>query len=169
MFDFFLNKLDSWTKVQEIQQCKNFKKKRKKNTTHQSIRSLEATYQRRRSDFLFMILLVWGSWMNFLSSNDIKQLSKQSQVRTKPFISPKSIRPPPSNFPVSKKSITTNNDDIIHEFWIGFLFFHNFSSAVALWQFVFEVFRQATGFRNDWSLTQWIILLGCSKQDCKYK
>lgn len=155
-------------KLKKHNSAKTLKKRKKHNTSVH--RSLEAKYQRRRSDFLFMILLVSGSWMNFLSSNDIKQLSKQSQARLKPFISFKSTRLPPTNFPVrKKKSITTNNDDIIHEFWIRFLFFRNFSSSIVLWQLCLK-FSDKSLWIPKWLKFDWINHFPwLYEKDCKNK
>lgn len=111
------------------QKLKSNKNAKTLNITHQSIRSSGAKYQRRRSDFLFMILLVWGSWMNFLSSNDIKQPSRQSQARTKTFHPAKSIMPPPSNFPVNQK--INNHKQWQHYSWVLNRVFY-FSQLLAL-------------------------------------
>lgn len=51
--------------------------------------------------------------MNFLSSNNIKHLSKQSQNLS----SPQSIRLPLSNTPANQKINMINNNTIIHEFF----------------------------------------------------
>lgn len=59
--------------------------------------------------------------MNFLSSNNIKHPSKQSQMCTN-LSSPQSIRLPLSNSPANQKINMINNNKIIHEFVLFFFF-----------------------------------------------
>lgn len=114
--------------------------------------------------------------MNFLSSNDIKQLSRQSQVCTKTFHPPKSIRPPPSDFPVNQK--INSHKEWQHYSWILNRVFY-FSQLLApcrtqtifVWSFPKSKFRfwkqQWCGF--DWkNKFPWMYKKRYCKKHCKY-
>lgn len=106
--------------------------------------------------------------MNFLSSKDIKQPSRQSQKRTKTFYPPKSIRPPPSNFPVNQK--INNHKQRQHYSWILNQVFY-FSQLLVLSHadnFCLKFSRKASSDcenNNDGGLTDGIIFLGCKKKN----